>query len=183
MIAAAAKNCPALPERTDSESRYAAWLQSQPDATKIAWLAQLMADPRAAVRKAILAEFGKSQPTSSWPIVRRDRTIAELLTAAEDIQHETDRKTAEETARQRAKKLADMAADPMPTIHDTEQLVKQRSMDAYQRIALLLADLREALADSAQSGLAEQQALKLKKNNPTRNLLTAELRRHGFLKK
>jgi hypothetical protein len=61
--------------------------------------------------------------------------------------------------------------------------VQRRSRDAYMGIATLLKDLRQALAGTKQSGLAEQQALKLKKENPTLSVLTAELRRAGFLAK
>src|SRR5262249_50544135 len=50
LIAAAARNSPALPEREDSEKQYVAWLQQQPEAKRTAWLARLMADPRSAVR-------------------------------------------------------------------------------------------------------------------------------------
>jgi len=125
LIAAAARNSPSLPERRDSENQHTAWLQRQPEATKIAWLAQLMADPRSAVRREILAEFQKSQGTPSWPIIRLDRTIAELKAAAEEIQRDKNRKKAEEAARQRAKKLAEMAFDPVGTLRQTEQLVKQ----------------------------------------------------------
>jgi hypothetical protein len=183
MIAAAAQNSPSLPERTDSENQYVAWLQRQPEATKIAWLAQLMANPRSAVRREILAEFQRSQIAPAWPTIRLDRVIAELKVAAERIQRENNRKNVEEAARQRAKKLADMAADPMRTLHETEQLVKQRTTDAYRQIAMLLADLHEALSGSEPSGLAVQQARKLKDKHPTLNRLTAELRRKGLLRK
>jgi hypothetical protein len=47
----------------------------------------------------------------------------------------------------------------------------------------LLADLREALAGSKQSDLAEKQARKLKTVNATLRHLTAALRRQGFVKK
>jgi hypothetical protein len=183
LIAAAARNAPALPQRSDAENQYEAWLQRQPEATRNAWLAQLMADPGSAVRREILAEFQKSQGTSSWPTVSLGRTIAELEAAAEDIQSDKNRKNAEKAARARAKKLADLAADPMPTLRETEQLVKQRGTDAYHQIALLLADLREALAGSEQSDLPEQQARKLKNSHPTLRMLTSELRRQGFLQK
>jgi hypothetical protein len=46
-----------------------------------------------------------------------------------------------------------------------------------------LADLREALSGSDQASLAEQQAHKLKNNNPNLHRLTAELRDQGFLRK
>jgi hypothetical protein len=183
LIAAAAENSPALPKRKGSENQFEAWLQRQPETTKTAWLAQLIADPKSAVRQAMLAEFQKSQTTPPWPTVSLDRTISELKAAAEIIQGDMNRKNAEKAARRRGKKLADMAADPIPTLRETEKLVKQRSTHSYHEVAKLLADLREALSGSKQEGLAEEQARKLKEENPTRNLLTAELRRQGFLKK
>jgi hypothetical protein len=61
--------------------------------------------------------------------------------------------------------------------------VNHRSRGSYAEIATLLKDLREALAGTKQSGLAEEQARKLKKENPTLNLLTGELRRAGLLAK
>jgi hypothetical protein len=112
LLAAAAQNSPALPERKDSANEYAAWLQRQPEATKTAWLAELMADPRSGVRREILAEFQKSQSLSSWPTVRVNRTIAELQAAAEGIERDKDRK---KVVRQRAKKLAGMA-EPLRTV-------------------------------------------------------------------
>jgi hypothetical protein len=183
LIAAAAQNSPSLPESRDSAKQYVAWLKRLPQAKKTTWLAQLMADPGSAVRREILAEFHKTQIVPSWPTVILDRTIAELRAASEDIERDNSRKSAERDARQRAKKLADMAADPTRTLHETEQLVKQRSTDAYQQIARLLADLQESLSGGKQSGLAAQQARKLKDKNPTLTRLTAELRRQGFLKK
>ena len=86
-------------------------------------------------------------------------------------------------SRRRAKKLADMAADPMNTIRDIERLVVLRSTKAYRQVATLLAELREALGGTEQSGLADQQARRLKKENPTLRKLTTELRRQGFLPK
>ena len=65
----------------------------------------------------------------------------------------------------------------------SEQLVEERSTEAYREASKLLADLREALADTRKAGLAEKQARKLKKANPTRHHLTAALRREGFVLK
>jgi hypothetical protein len=76
-----------------------------------------------------------------------------------------------------------MAADPARTLRETEELVTRRSGEAYRQIATLLAELRDALAGTEQSGLAEQQAQKLKSKNPTLRLLTSELRRVGLLPK
>jgi hypothetical protein len=183
LIAAAAQNGPALPRKRGSGNQYEAWLQSQPDAIKNAWLARLMGESESGVRREILAEYRKNQGVPSWPTIRVDRTIVELMTAAEEIQSQMEREEAEKAARQRAKKLAEMAADPQKTLRATEKLVKQRTLDAYEQIAELLADLRAALSGSDQSGLAEQQARSLKDKNPTLRGLTAALRRQGFLSK
>jgi hypothetical protein len=183
LLTAAAQKGPALPARRDVENQVEAWLQRQPEAVKNSWLAKLMADPRAPVRREILAAFQKGRSAPSWPTVRVDRTIAELKAEAEGIQTQMDRRHVEQAARQRAKKLAKMAADPLRTLGETEQLVKQRGTDAYHQVATLLADLREALSGSDQSGLADQQAIKLKNQNPMLRHLTGELRRQGFLRK
>jgi hypothetical protein len=183
LVAAAARNSPPLPQRNDSRERHAEWLQRQPEATKNRWLAELLADPASGVRREIVTEFRKSQGALSWPTVRPGRTVAALESAAEAIQRETDRKDAEKAARLRARKLADMAADPRKTLRETEQLVKERSVDAYGQIAMLLADLREALAGGDQSSLADEQALKLKSKNPKLHFLTSALRAKGFVRK
>jgi hypothetical protein len=65
----------------------------------------------------------------------------------------------------------------------TETLAKERTTDAYREIARLLADVREALAGTARSDLAEIQAVRLKSAHPTLKVLTSELRKEGFLKK
>jgi hypothetical protein len=133
--------------------------------------------------REILAGFHKDQQTPSWPTAAVDRTISDLRRRAEAIQHETSRKNAEKAARQRARRLTTMAADPEKTLRETDRLVKQRSGEAYRQIAHLLADLREALADTNQASLADGQARKLRERNPTLRLLTGELRKKGFLKK
>jgi hypothetical protein len=181
LVAAAAQNSPPLAERMDAKNRYEAWLKRQPVARKNAWLCRLLADPGAAVRREILAEFRKSQRAPAWPTVRVDRTVADLQAAAEVIQRQRSCDKAEADARQRAAKLATMAADPARTLRETEELVKRRSVDAYDEIAELLADLREALAGSDQSSLPDRQARKLKDKNPTLHRLTAALREHGLL--
>ena len=183
LIAAAARDSPPLSKRGDVFSQYEAWLQHQPDATKTTWLARLMADPRSEVRQEMVAEFKRTEGSSCWPTVSVDRTIAELKTVAEGIHQKHKHAAAERAARQRAKKLADMAADPTKTLRETESLVKHRNSQAYAEIATLLADLRQALSGTAQADLAEQQARKLKQQNPTLHLLTSELRRKGFVKK
>jgi hypothetical protein len=183
LLAAAARKCPPLAGLNDRRNPHRDWLERQPQAKKDAWLAELMANADSGVRRQILDEFRKSQSGPTWPTVRLSRTIAQLEAAAQEIQQEADRKASEKVARERAKKLAAMAADPTRTILETEKLIRQRSTEAYSQIATLLADLRTALADSDRAGLAEQQAGKLKSEHPTLKMLTSELRRRGLLAK
>jgi hypothetical protein len=183
LIAAAAEGSSGRPVQEDPRALYAGWLHGLPQATKDAWLLEWLTDAQSSVRSDMLAEFRKSRPMADWPTRQRNRTVAELKAVAEHIHTKAVRQAAEKTAQQRVKRLADMMADPTPTLRETERLVKVRSRDSYIEIARLLKDLREALVDTKQSGLAEQQARKLKKANPTLNLLTSELRRAGFVAK
>ena len=142
-----------------------------------------MADPHSAVRREILAEFQKTERSPSWSTTPPDRTVADLHAAAEEIQQELDRKNAEKAARQRAKKLSEMAADPTRTLRKTEELVKQRSTASYRETATLLGDLRAVLEGGEEPDLPEKHARKLTAKHPTLKMLASELRRKGFLKK
>jgi hypothetical protein len=183
LIAAAAQGCPAMPAHDDPQSQYTLWLRGRPQKAKDAWLARLMTDPGSSARSEILADFRKSRDAAPWPALGLDRTIAELEATAERIHDAAKRQAAAAAAAQKAKRLAGMAADPTPTLLETERLVALRSSESYRKIAMLLAELREALAGCEQSGLADQQARKLKTNNPTLHTLTSALRRQGFVPK
>jgi hypothetical protein len=172
-----------MSKRTDAAAELAKCVRGQPEATKDAWIGSFVADPNSAVRAEIMAAYRKGRGEPSWPTVPPSRTIAQLRTAADRIAQDSKRKAAANAARKRAKRLVDMAADPNPTLRETERLVTERTTDAYQQIAKMLADLREALAGTGQSGLAEKQSRKLRTANPTLRLLVSELRRQGFLPK
>jgi hypothetical protein len=183
LIRAAARNAPRRPSRADSQDELRHWLERQPQTARNDWLAELMADPHSAVRREVLADFQNSRSATGWPTVHLGRTIAQLQAGAEELQQEITQKNADKAARQRAKKLSDLAADPERTLRKTEELVKQRSTDSYREAATLLADLREALKGREESDLPDKHARKLREQLPTAKLLVSELRRKGFLKK
>lgn len=183
LIAAAAQESPPLPTDTDRRTPYSDWLAAQSEALKDAWLLELLDNPSSLVRSEILSTFRKDSRIPPWPTVRSSRTIAQLLAEADRLQHEAEKKAAGRAARRRARKLKKMAADPTPYLRETESLVAQRSTDTYRQASELLAELRDALADTEQSDLAERQARELKTRNPTRHHLIAALRREGFLPK
>ena len=182
-VAAAAQQFAPLPGKSDSCDAYADWLRAQPQTTKDAWLAELMSDTSSEVRTQILAKYRNDRAAPAWPTIRLDRTIAELQATAAEIQRNKDVKSAAAAKRKRAQKLVKMAADPATVLKKTEQLVAQRTTEAYEQVGQLLSDLREALTESGGSELAERQALKLKQMNPTLRHLTAALRRQGFVPK
>jgi len=183
MIAAAAERSGPLPPKVDQRSRYCEWLADQPEATKDAWLAELLSDSESSIQAKIRAKYEKATGIESWPTAEAGRTMAQLNALAKEIRNKTRKAARAKAELQRANRLKKMAADPTPCLRKTEKLVTERTTDAYEEAAKLLADLREALAGSKQSDLAEKQALKLKTANPTRRHLTAALRRQGFLKK
>lgn len=183
LVAAAARECPALQKPPDVQESHSAWLRGQPEALKDAWLSQLLADSRSTSRREILAKYRASRNMPPWPTVIRGRTISELQEAAEEIRHDRDCKEAAAADRRRAKRLVDMAADPARIIKEIEKLVEQRSRTAYCEISKLLADLREALRHTRQSGLAENHAEQLRTNFPTLRVLISELRKEGLLRK
>jgi len=184
LISAAAQESSPLPTVRDRRTRYAEWLAGQAEKTKDAWLAELLGNPRSSIRSEILAEFAEDSQTERWPAVQAGRTIAQLEAVAKEIHHKEQKRAADKSARQRARLLKKMAADPTPYLRKTEQLVAERSTGSYRQAAELLADLRGALAGgSKKSDLAEKQALKLKTKNPRLNRLTGALREQGFVPK
>ncbi len=62
------------------------------------------------------------------------------------IHQESNRRAAEKGVRNRAKRLAAMAADQSNALGEAETLSRQQNREAYGQIATLLVDLREALA-------------------------------------
>jgi hypothetical protein len=183
LIEAAAQAGPPMTATDDVSTARAEWLREQPELPKDAWLAAMLADPSAAVRAEILAKFRADQPTTTWPTAQPNRTISQLQVAAAEVANVTKRKAAAKAARQRAKKLAEMALDPDVTLRATNQLVAKRSKDAYRRASELLADLREALAESGRSALATEKARQLVVANPTLRALATELRRQKLFDK
>jgi len=184
---AVAQGCPPLATGTrgrgDSQAEYLKWLQSRQIDEKDAWLAQLISDPDATVRRSILTEFHTGREVAAWPTVFLGRTIEELLAAERDVAEIEKRKADAKAERAKVKRLATIATKPEMILRETEALVKQRGSTAYEKIALLLAELREALAGTPQANLAEKQAEKLRSKNPTLKVLVGSLRRQGFLSK
>ncbi len=183
LLAAAAKE--SLPLKTEAKAKpnYATWLKSQPEKTKDAWLAAILEDSASTVRAEMLAKYRASFDAPVWPTTKPNRTIAQLEDLAQDIAKEEEQKAAAKAERQKEARLAAMAKDPNKTLRETEQLVTERTSDAYRRVAELLAELREVQLTAGSANLAEKQAQKLKAANPTLKLLVGELRKKGFLPK
>ncbi len=183
LIAAAAHDVPNAPPPLDPRATYRDWIAEQPQDKKDAWLVELMAEANSTARTKLLTAFRKSRPTPTWQTVSRSQSLAQLEAEAKQIEGAMAEKRAAVAAQSRARKLAKMAQDPKPFLKKSEELVEERSSQSYERIGSLLAELREALAETEKSGLAESQAWKLHEKHPTLRMLTSALRRHGFLSK
>ena len=181
LIAAAAQGAPPLPDRPQREHDFAHWIGRQKVADKDRWLATWMADPHSSARRELMQAYQSDNQEPCWPTIELGRMISDLETAAEKIEQEAELKKA--AARARTKRLQQMAANPLPTLRETEKLVEERTGHAYARIAQHLAELREALANSPQASLAEDHARKLKQKHPTLKLLSSELKKKGLLGK
>lgn len=183
LIAAAAQQSQPIPKDFSSKLAYGDWVRLQPETAKNAWLARLMADSDSSVRAELLDSYRTAQDSPTWPTTPPSRTIEQLLAEESEIVEKAEQKAAAKAIQQRIKRLHSMAEDPEATLREAEQLVAQRGSLSYQKCAELLSDLREALAGSDQSGLAEEHAQKLKADNPTLKQLAGALRRHGFVTK
>lgn len=183
LIQAAAKGGPPRTSRGDVRTLQSQWLRNQSQTMKDGWLSELLADPAAPVRAQMLAAFRSDHRVAAWPTARLDRTIEDLQAAGEEIRLQSERKAADLAEKKRKQKLVKIAADPTSILRETEELAATRTTDAYVQVGDLLADLRKALADTDQSGLADEQALKLTKLHPTLSRLKSELRKKGFLPK
>lgn len=182
-LAAAAQGSPSQSAVADASAAQQEWLRQQPDAKKTAWLSKLLSEPGSSVRTEILADYRSTQATPSWPVVQMGRTISELNAIADEIALEAKNKAATAAARKQAKRIADMATDLQPYLKETDQLVATCTGNGYRNAATILAELRDALAGSANAELPEQQARKLKEQYPTKKLLASELRKQGFIPK
>ena len=185
LINAAAIESPPLTKNAAREqaSQQEEWIQRQPEAVKNVWLASLMKDRAAPVRAEMLTKFRTDQAVPAWPTSNPGRTMTQLCDLEAEIAEKAKQRAAATAAKARQKKLGQIAADPTVTLLETERLVATRSTSGYQKAAELLAELREAHALVGKAGVAEEQALKLKTQNPTLKVLHKELRKAGLVAK
>ena len=86
---------------------------------------------------------------------------------AENIEAELGKKAAAAIARARIAKMKKIVADPRSYLKKADSLVTERTQKSYDEASSLLADLRDALADSDRADLADQRARALRKKYPT----------------
>jgi hypothetical protein len=183
VVEAAAMNSDPLPQRSDRKRQYAQWLESQPEKTKNKWLLELLAEERSTVRAKILTAFHEGSDTLLWPTTPGERTMRQLIDAAEALSRGDKARVTRENADRLAELHQNMSKDPKPFLKKVDQLIKQQTMAAYGQAAKLLADLRDVLADGTQSTLADDKAQKLREKYPTRRHMISVLKKQGFLNK
>ncbi|WP_373652287.1 hypothetical protein [Schlesneria sp. DSM 10557] len=177
LIEASAIESPPLPDssRDKTLAQEEDWIRQLPKNLKDTWLLSILRTGSASVRSEMLSQFRCSQGGVVWPTNNPSRTMHQLQELEEQAARKIEEKAAATAARLRQERLAQMASDPAKVLRDIELIVAERTTDGYRRVAALLCDLREAVAATDQAGLAEAQALRLKKKYPTRRSLLKEL--------
>ncbi len=183
VLSAAAKNSPALPKTQEKTKQYESWLKTQSQDEKDSWLLQLLSGRESNVRSEILTKMQQDRGPTAWPTAPGTRTVQELLEIAEGIEKEEDRKAQEKAEREHRQRLEKMKADPKPFLHEAEKLVDQGGRDSYEEAAVLLAELRDALAGTPKSDLADEHAKKLREKVARNSSLVGIFRKQGFLPK
>jgi len=182
LIAAAALRSPPWPKSTDAGQRLKDWIARQRGNDLRGLVEQLLAGDAAAARAETLARVRAQAGAETWPVAEPTRTLAQLRESAEVLGKRRLERENEAHDRARRKRLAAIAADPSKAIANVEKLVKQRSVESYEKAANELADLREALGPDAGPARARAAAEKLRRENPTLRRLVTALRKRGLLK-
>ncbi|HEY0985243.1 hypothetical protein [Schlesneria sp. T3-172] len=185
LIEAAAIESPPLPVSScDETSRQEEdWIRQLPEKLKVTWLLSVLRGDSASVRSEMLAQFRRSQGRALWPTNNPRRTMHQLQELEEKALRRAEEQAAAVAARMRQQRLAEIASDPVKVLREIELCVAEKTSDANHRAVVLLCDLRDAVASTDQAGIAESQALKLKKQFPTRRALLNALSRARLFSK
>jgi hypothetical protein len=103
LIAAAAAKSPSLTARVPLATRFAKWIEAQPESAKNAWLGQILSGNEGAVRSEVAAKFRKKHSAESWPTISLGRTFGDLERTAEEIRKRKTKRKPSGAARKRGK--------------------------------------------------------------------------------
>ncbi len=177
LIAEAAVRSPVL--RTTMPSRFAleSWIQDLPASEKDALLLRLMEEGVPTLQAELLQRFRKSQAPSEGPAFGPGgRTVAELISAAEERaerhRREEERRKAEEQARlereraaARTKYLDSLVGREDRLWHDVEALIQAKKAREYDQAVELLKDIRDLAARAGSSEAFDERLSQLRQRH------------------
>jgi hypothetical protein len=163
----------ASPAATDDTGRFTDWVRGLPASEQQRWLLRAAADPDLRIGAALLAEFRHAHPPATG---RSQRTVAELLAAADALCEERDRQAERQAAQAHAAaaaaeqaRLAELARRGDAAWQELEQLVETRAYDQAVRLVL---DLRQLAARAGEQAAFDARVAGLRQRYS---------RRRGFL--
>ena len=145
-----------------------AWLKALPVHEKDRWLVTAVDDPERTLGTEIVATYRRQLPTSK----RKKRTIATLLTRAEELRAEREKVEARQaiaarrkTEEARRRHLAKVARQGEKAWQRLDKLVSDRK---YEEAVKLTLDLYDVAVNSGQLAIFEDQMLRFRKKHSRR---------------
>ena len=166
LIEVAAEASAALEAAGPSQEELAAWIAAMPEAKKNALLLEAAVGDKPHFRVELLRSFKQDRPpfeaNSEQPAPAR-RTVSELLSAAESLAAERERRAAEREAAEKAKREREQAAaraQYLETLAGREkqaweqvgELIQTKQPKNYDQAASLLVDLRDLAVQGGREG-------------------------------
>ena len=179
LIEAAAAGSAGEPPSEPSRTELARWVKGLPAADKDAYLLRFLAEEGDLLLRAELSkrfrEATVPKGTRPTPGVER-RTATQLLAAHDALVEEKRRKSAERTARERARRereqaearakyLDELAHREPATWREIDELIATKRPKDYDRAVTLLLDLRDLAGRSGRTAEAEARILELRQRH------------------
>lgn len=191
LIAAAAARSPQAggPSCTQEVKQ---WIAALPDNTKTDWLVRLTGGGEPHLRAELLRRFQESQKTTPSRVGKAPRTVAALLTAAERLAKDRQRKEAEQAAVESARRereeaearkryLAVLAKREPMAWQEVEALVTTKTASKYDQAVTLLRDLRDVGVLQGREGEITERLLQLREEHATKLSFIKRLEKEGLI--
>ncbi|EMI16603.1 hypothetical protein RMSM_06472 [Rhodopirellula maiorica SM1] len=192
ILKAAASGVPGVAPESDQEDPIAVWSQSISEVRSRALLRRCLKEDPVAVKAELLAEIRDSGSVVDWPTTVRGRSLEVLLTAADELREQENKKEAKKAQakavreaakaeKERQARMEKMKSSPETWLAQAEKSAAARGTVNYKAAAEILADLREAIGGETGKRLAHDCAKKLVTAHPTLSLLKSSLRKRGLV--
>ena len=167
------------------------WIAELPEGEKDALLVQAALGENMHFGNDMVRRFHAAAPKAAANAAQARRTAGELRDAAanlfdekrrrEEARKQRERQIEEQrTAAERAKRLKALAARGESAWAEVEQLIATKRPADYDRVVLLLADLRDIASGSDRRALFEQQVRDVAKRHSAKSSLIRRLREAGL---